>query len=73
MTVRLTLSRDSKWVYLVDIDDTRRIVSTHRSKRAAVRAYAARLHRCPDGYEGPCWGPTEEDIEMAKRALGLAR
>lgn len=32
-------------------------------------AEAARIHRCPDGYEGPCWGPTRSDYERARANL----
>jgi hypothetical protein len=34
-----------------------------------VERYARRIHRCPEGYEGPCWGPTEEDRHTAKQRL----
>lgn len=30
---------------------------------------ARRLHRCPDGYEGPCWGPTAADYADADAVI----
>lgn len=34
-----------------------------------VERLARRIHRCPTGYEGPCWGPTKEDHELARYRL----
>lgn len=36
---------------------------------------ARKHHRCPEGWEGPCWGPTDEDYawadaQIAKRGYG---
>lgn len=36
---------------------------------AEVRAEAYRIHTCPEGYVGPCWGPTKADVEQARRNL----
>ena len=36
---------------------------------------AAQIHREhgePPGYEGPCWGPTQEDVDEAERRLAAA-
>lgn len=40
-----------------------------------VRELAARIHRErgePPGYEGPCWGPTDDDMAEAKRRLAAS-
>jgi len=34
-----------------------------------VQRLAARIHRCPEGYDGPCWGPTDDDRALAKHRL----
>ncbi len=34
----------------------------------AIRDAASKLHRCPKGYNGPCWGPTDADVQAAIRA-----
>lgn len=44
-------------------------MSQPRANSTAVRALAREIHRCPEGYEGPCWGPTREDIAQALRTL----
>lgn len=36
-----------------------------RTRSARIQARARELHRCPDGYSGPCWGPTYEDVHRA--------
>jgi hypothetical protein len=39
---------------------------------SAVSRRAWELHRAnghPPGYDGPCWGPTEDEIEEARRQL----
>jgi ribosomal protein L37AE/L43A len=30
-----------------------------------IKAESWKIHRCPREYEGPCWGPTEEDKAQA--------
>lgn len=41
------------------------------SQRVVLRAL--RLHRCPAGYVGPCWGPTMKDIQKAQKEERGAR
>jgi hypothetical protein len=39
---------------------------------SAVQREAWRIHHAeghPDGYEGPCWGPTAQNVEQAKKNL----
>lgn len=41
-------------------------------KPKAVREEAWRIHRAeghPEGYEGPCWGPTAANVEQARKNL----
>lgn len=38
-------------------------------KQSDVDRYAARIHRCPEGYDGQCWGPTAEDKHTAHSRL----
>ena len=33
---------------------------------------AYRIHRCPPGYKGPCWGPTQSDICCAQAKIDIA-
>ena len=40
-----------------------------RPRLREVTRLAREIHRCPDGYEGPCWGPTDADIGEAARRL----
>ncbi len=37
--------------------------------KADIDAEARRIHRCPERYDGPCWGATREDREQAVRNL----
>jgi hypothetical protein len=37
--------------------------------KAQIDAEARRIHRCPEGYEGPCWGPNPEDRTQAHENL----
>lgn len=49
---------------------------TDRLKPDAIQAEACRLHAAeghPEGYEGPCWGPTLANIEQAKANLAAAQ
>lgn len=39
---------------------------------AAIDAEARRIHRCSEGYDGPCWGPTDEDRHQAVKNLAPA-
>lgn len=32
-------------------------------KLSERRRKALERHECPEGYEGPCWGPTKADFE----------
>ena len=41
--------------------------------KAQIDAEARRIHKCPDYYEGPCWGPTHEDRDQAHRNLVSVR
>lgn len=34
-----------------------------------VKRLAYEIHKCPKGYEGPCWGPNPEDYEEALRRI----
>ena len=34
-----------------------------------IDAEAWRIHRCPEHYDGPCWGPTAEDRHQAYKNL----
>jgi hypothetical protein len=40
-----------------------------RPTLAEVRSEARRIHRCPEGYDGPCWGATQRDLEVARENL----
>lgn len=37
-----------------------------------VREVAARIHKCPTDYRGPCWGATEADELVARMMLERA-
>lgn len=39
----------------------------------ARKRLAWSLHRCPDGYEGPCWGPGTEDYKRADEQIAAQR
>lgn len=44
--------------------------------RREIRQLARELHRQnghPEGYDGPCWGPTQAELEEAERLLTEAR
>lgn len=46
------------------------------SRISDIRAEAWRIHLAeghPVRYEGPCWGPTQANIEQAKRNLAKKR
>jgi hypothetical protein len=34
-----------------------------------IDAEARRIHKCPEHYDGPCWGATEEDRHQAYKNL----
>lgn len=53
-----------------DKQTVERTVSALKPK--AVREEAWRIHRAeghPEGYEGPCWGPTAANVEQARKNL----
>lgn len=37
-----------------------------------VMDLAYKLHRCPKGYKGPCWGATQSDICSAQAMIDIA-
>ena len=37
--------------------------------KAQIDTEARRIHRCPENYDGPCWGPTHEDRHQAYKNL----
>ena len=39
-----------------------------RASRAVIER-ARRNHQCPEDYEGPCWGPTQDEIDQALAEL----
>lgn len=42
------------------------------SRKERIDAEAWRLHRAnghPEGYDGPCWGPTEDEKQQAKETV----
>lgn len=42
------------------------------ARQLAIQREAWRLHRengHPEGYDGPCWGPTQAEVEQARANL----
>jgi hypothetical protein len=47
-----------------------------KSKLTEVERLAWRFHHAnghPDGYDGPCWGPTEAELAEARRVVAEER
>jgi hypothetical protein len=40
-----------------------------RTTRQQINVLAWKIHDCPPGYVGPCWGPTAADRDRAKAVL----
>jgi hypothetical protein len=45
------------------------IVMSRQGGKASMLKLAREHHRCPEGYKGPCWGPTFADYEWARQQL----